>query len=101
SDEGRMIFHCVLEESVNSKFVEDVRIGSVQAFAALIGREIKPEDLDESISGTITDENNKSGVKSFFNVPVVINGQAMGLLTIASTKEGLYKEDEMSILYTI
>jgi signal transduction histidine kinase len=101
SDEGRVIFHCVLEESVNSKFVEEVKSGSLKAFSALIGREIKPEDLDESISGTITDESSKHGVKSFFNVPVVINGQAMGLLTIASTKDGLYKDDEMSILYTI
>ncbi len=101
TDEGRVIFHCVLEESVNSKFVDEVKSGSVKAFSALIGREIKTSDLDESISGTITDESNKWGVKSFFNIPVVINGQAMGLLTIASTKEGLYKDDEMSILYTI
>jgi signal transduction histidine kinase len=57
--------------------------------------------LEESISGTITDESNKGQIDSFFNVPVVINGQAVGLLTIASTKDGLYKEDEMSILFTI
>ena len=25
ADEGRIIFHCVLEESVNKKFVDDVR----------------------------------------------------------------------------
>jgi signal transduction histidine kinase len=101
SDEGRVIFHCVVEESVNNKFIEDMKFSSVKAFSALIGREIKPDELDESISGTITDETNKGTIQSFFNIPVVINGQAMGLLTIASTKDGLYKDDEMSILYTI
>ena len=101
TEEDRVIFHCVLEESVNRKFVDDVKAGSLKALSALIGREIKLEDLDESVSGTITDEANKAGIKSFFNVPVVINGQAVGLLTIASTREGLYKEDEMTILYTI
>ncbi|HEX5430254.1 MAG TPA: ATP-binding protein [Patescibacteria group bacterium] len=101
TDEGRVIFHCVLEESISQKFVDDVKIRSSKALSELLGRNITPQDLDESISGTITDETNKKGIKSFFNVPVIINAQAVGLLTIASTQEDLYKEDEMSILYTI
>lgn len=101
TEEGRIIFHCVLEESVNRKFVDDVRTRSVKALSELTGRTIHSDELDESISGTITDESNKGAIQSFFNVPVVINGQAMGLLTIASTKDDLYREDEMSILYTI
>lgn len=100
-DEGRVIFHCVLEESVNRHFVDDVRGRMIQAFAALISREIKREEIDESISGTITDELNKEGIKSFFNIPVVINDQPVGLLNVSSTHEGLYKEDEITILYTI
>ncbi|MGE5392223.1 MAG: ATP-binding protein [Candidatus Saccharibacteria bacterium] len=100
-DEGRVIFHCVLEESVNQAFVDDVRRRMTQGFAALISREIKREDIDESISGTITDEQNKSGIKSFFNIPVVINDRPVGLLNVSSTREGLYREDEITILYTI
>jgi two-component system, OmpR family, phosphate regulon sensor histidine kinase PhoR len=100
-DEGRIIFHCVLEESVNKKFVDDVRFRMVNSLAALLDREIKSEDLDESISGTVTDETNKATVESFFNIPVVINNIPVGLLNVASTKEGLYKEDEITILYTI
>lgn len=100
-DEGRIIFHCVLEESVNKKFVDDVRFRMVNALEALLDRQIKAEDLDESISGTVTDETNKATVESFFNIPVVINNIPVGLLNVASTKEGLYKEDEITILYTI
>ncbi len=101
TDEGRVVFHCVLEESVNKKFLEDVRVRMVTALSTLIGKAIKKEEIDESISGTITDEMNQAGTKSFFNIPVVINNQAVGLLNVSSTKEGLYKEDEMTILYTI
>ena len=96
-----MIFHCVLEESVNGKFVLDIKSQMLKSLSALVGREIKLDDLDESVSGTITDETNKRGIKSFFNVPVVINGQPR-LPNISSTqKDGLYREEEMTILYTI
>ncbi len=100
-EEGRVIFHCVLEESVNKRFVEEVKDRMIKAMAALISREVKHEDVDESISGTITDESNKQTIKSFFNIPVVINNQPVGLLNVSSTKEGLYREDEITILYTI
>ncbi len=101
TEEGRVIFHCVLEESVNKQFVDEVRIRMIAGFGALVSKEIKAEQIDESISGTITDESNKNTVKSFFNIPVVINNQPVGLLNISSVKEGLYKEDEITILYTI
>jgi PAS domain S-box-containing protein len=101
TDEGRTVFHCVLEESVNRKFLDDVKKGMLAAFTALISRELREDEIDESISGTITDELSHGVVKSFFNVPVVINNQPVGLLNVASTKDGLYKEDEMTILYTI
>jgi len=100
-DEGRVIFHCVLEESVNKKFIDDLRFRMVQSFSTLLARDVKEDQIDESISGTITDESNKNGIQSFFNIPVVINNQPVGILNVASTKEGLYKEDEITILYTI
>lgn len=100
-EEGRVIFHCVLEESVNSGFIFEVKKRMLAALETLIGRDIKSDELDESVSGTITDETNRGKVRSFFNIPVVINNQVMGLLNVASTKVGLYKEDEMTILYTI
>lgn len=101
SEEGRSIHHVVLEESVNVQFLNEVKRRMLAAFSALVGRLITQEDLDESVAGTITDESNHSVVKSFFNVPIVINNQPVGLLNIASSRTGLYKEDEMTILYTI
>ncbi|MBX4191611.1 MAG: GAF domain-containing protein [Candidatus Doudnabacteria bacterium] len=100
-EEGRVIFHCIVEESVNKKFIDDVENRMIISLSALTGREIKLENVDESISGTITDETNKKRIKSFFNIPVVINEQPVGLLNVSSTLEGLYKEEEMTLLYTI
>lgn len=100
-DEGRIVYHCVLEESVNQRFIDDVKNQMIKSLSALTGRETKMEDLDESISGTITDENSKKTIKSFFNIPVVINDVPVGIVNISSTEEGLYREEEMMVLYTI
>ncbi len=101
SDEGRVVFHCVLEESVNKRFIEDIKSRLIGSLGELVGRKIKSEEIDESISGTITDDSNHASIKSFFNIPVVINNQPVGMLNVASTEEGLYKEEEMTILYKI
>ncbi len=100
-DEQRLIFHCFVEESINKRFIDNVKSRMAAGLSALLEREIKQDNIDESVSGTITDESNKSEIRSFFNIPVVINDTPMGLLNVSSTKPGLYKEEEMTILYTI
>lgn len=101
SGEQRIIYHTILEESVNRQFLLDVKHRMQAAFAALLNREVVESEMDESISGVITDETNHGAVRSFFNIPIVINNQAIGLLNVASIAAGLYQEAEMTILYTI
>jgi len=101
SDEGRLIFHCILEESVNQDFINEVQLMMMKKLSELTKKNIDRSTLDESISGTITDESNRAKIKSFFNIPVVINDVTVGLLNVSSTKPGLYKDEEMNILHTI
>ena len=100
-DEGRVIFHCIVEESISKNFIDEVENKMILALKELAAREVNRENIDESISGNITDESNKATIKSFFNIPVIINDQPVGLLNVASTKNGLYNEEEMMMLYTI
>src|SRR3989338_10528129 len=41
-DEGRVIFHCFLEESVNKQFIDSIRAQMVAALGALSARGVKP-----------------------------------------------------------
>ena len=66
-EEGRVLFHINLAQPVSKKFVSEVRGRMLKAISALFGKEYTDTDIDESISGTITDESNKSGIRSFFN----------------------------------
>lgn len=100
-DQQRLIFKCHLEESVSREFIEDIKSKMLTSLSALLGKRQENKDLEEILSGTIIDDTVKKNVSSFFHIPVTIDEETMGILTVASGLSGLYKEEEMTILYQI
>jgi len=97
----KVIFKMHLERSVHRRFVTDIRDRMLQSLGALLEREFKKEDVKEVLSGAILLEEVDEPVRSFFNIPLVIGDKVVGVLTVADTKGGLYKEEEMTILYKL
>ncbi len=98
---GRAVFKCHVQNSVNHEFIEEVKEKMFLSYGAILNQEVRLEKVDESITGNILDDNLKSKVTSFFNLPVVISGKLVGLINVASTEKGRYGESQASILYTI
>ena len=99
--EGRIIFKSHLAQPVSEKFVAAVRGKMAAAMEALLNQKLPPQNWEENSSGVLPDEKNSSLPASFFNIPLVVSGKVKGLINISSTKPGLYKEEEMTILYKI
>lgn len=97
----KLIFKIHLERSVNQRFVNDIKDRMLSSLSALLDREFDKKEVKEIISGAIIIDDLDEPVRSFFNIPLVIDDKVMGVLTVASTKTGLYKEEEMTILYKI
>ncbi len=100
-EDGTVVFKCHVERSVSHKFIEQVKEKMLLSFAAILDGEVKPQKLDESITGNILDDNSKAGVQSFFNLPVVISNRLVGMINVASIERGRYGEAQASILYAI
>lgn len=96
-----LIFKCEVEESVSPKFVADVKGRMVAALSILTDQNYKERKIEEIIAGTILDDENTEPLSSFFNIPLTVGDRVVGILNVSSTKTGLYKEDEMTILYKI
>ncbi len=94
-------FKIHLEKSVSRGFIDDVKNRMLGSLSALLNKEFKENNVNEILSGAILVESVDSKVNSFFNIPLVIGGKVVGVLTVAHTQAGLYKEDEMTILYKI
>src|SRR3989344_5841952 len=97
----KLIFKMHLERSVHQRFVIDIKDRMLNSLSALLDREFNKKNVKEIISGAIIIEELYEPVRSFFNIPLVIDEKVVGVLTVADTKIGLYKEEEMTILYKI
>src|SRR3989338_3539558 len=97
----KVIFKVHLKRSVHRRFVTDIRDRMLGSLSALLDREFDKKDVKEILSGAILIEELDEPVRSFFNIPLVIDEKVVGVLTVADTKTGLYKEEEMTILYKI
>lgn len=93
----KVIFKCILEERVSGKFIDQVKKSMLASFATLSGSPINT--IEEIRQGLVVDDLNTKMVASFFNVPIIVNGKAVGLLNVSSTHPGLYKEADMTIMY--
>lgn len=97
----KIILRFNISRQVSHAFVADTRDKMLNAYGAIMGIAIRPEDIDESITGSIFDDLAETSVQSFFNLPIAIGGKIAGMITVASSKSGIYTEEETAILYTI
>lgn len=90
-----------IEKSVGRTFLEDMKGKMIASLSALTGKEVDQSLIEEVVTGAIVVPEISQGIGSLFNIPLAINNSVAGLLTIAHTDRGLYKEEDMTILYKI
>ncbi len=97
----KLIFKCDVNNSVTHNFLTEVKDKMLLAISAILDKDLKTRQLDESITGNILDDNLKISLKSYFNLPVVIGDKLVGLINVASHESGQYGDAQASILYSI
>jgi signal transduction histidine kinase len=98
---GSLEFTCTLKESVNHAFVSEIKQKMLSAYEAMAESPQGQLHLSETIKGTVFDDTQTSGVGSYFNLPLVVGTSPQGLITIASTKEGLYDAAQTHELFAL
>lgn len=90
-----------IERSVSHSFLVEMKERMVASLSALTGKSFDSLTFDEVVSGAIVADEIKQNIGSLFNIPLVIGGVVVGVLTVAHINAGLYKEEDMTILYKI
>jgi PAS domain S-box-containing protein len=100
-DQDRLLFKADLERPVSKEFISDIKQRMIRSLGALLNRTLDEDKMEETITGSIMVDSATTPVRSYFNIPLVIGDKIVGILTVAHTRDGLYKEDEMTLLYKI
>lgn len=96
---GQITLKTYVEEGVSPNFIAEVKKKMLASFAVLSEEPL--DKIAEQTSGVVLDIKNNLLPNSFFQIPLTVGNKVEGLINISSTKQGLYKEDEMTILYQI
>lgn len=88
-----------VEQPVGTEFVKQVKQSMLTSLTSLLPS--VPIQMEEQIVGSYLDPNNKVAVASFFNIPLTVGKQTVGLINVSSDSKDLYKETETTMLREI
>lgn len=95
-------FSCRVNEPVAKAFIREVKVKMLTAFSRLLEKPLVDSDVDDAVSGVILDEKAASAIKSFFNIPVIISGHAVGVVNVATAADSVvYGADNTEVFYSI
>lgn len=98
-DGERIILKTYIKEAVGPGFVQEVRKIMLSSIFAIQAR-ANAYPVVERLSGFFTQEETHRP-RSYFNLPLFIHKQFIGLLNISSKTQGVYQEKDMALLYKI
>lgn len=101
SDPKNVVFKCHVHNSVNHAFISQVKEKMQAATSMICNQEVNLEKIDERMSGAILDDNLDVHVMSYLNIPVIIEGQLLGLINISSSQPNLFDRGQAGVVYTI
>ncbi|HYM65595.1 MAG TPA: ATP-binding protein [Candidatus Sulfotelmatobacter sp.] len=97
--DGKILFKTYVEEGVSSSFIKEVKKSMIASLEALTKN--LPLHIDEQVSGIPLDEAKTIPIGSFFNIPLIVGDNVVGLINVSSVNKSLYNEEEITILYQI
>ena len=71
----------------------------LNSISALLNVDFQNKKIEETLWGVASSGGLEEVAGSFFNIPIVISNKVVGLMTVADTQAGFYKEEEMTPLY--
>jgi signal transduction histidine kinase len=101
SDPKNVVFKCHVHNSVNHAFISQVKEKMLAATSMICDQEIVLDKVDERMSGAILDDNLNVQVMSYLNIPVIIEGQLLGLINISSAMPNLFGKQQAGVVFTI
>jgi len=91
-----------------AKFAEETKENLIESTSMLTGEDLKdrhtnvfliPPDNEQEMPPR--DHHGFDRLRSFFNVPFVVQGKTIGMINVSSCRENAFGEDDIKLIYTV
>lgn len=89
-----------LDERIGTTYLTQVKKSMLASLTSLLNKPL-PHHIEDVRTGLAADDTNLQPLGSFFHIPLILHGQVVGLISICSVTPGLYKEEDMTIMYQL
>lgn len=89
-----IILKSYIGKPIHKIFINDIREKMISFLSETLKTDLKKFKLEEKIWGTVIDEESNEKVGSILNIPLMISGKIVGLMTIADKKAGSFNKEE-------
>ncbi len=97
----KIIFRAYCNKPAYRKFIGNVKAKMLDSMSGLLKTDLKNIKIEETLWGPVSDSGLEGAVGSFFSIPLMMSGKFEGLLAIADSRVGFYKEKEKATLNKI
>ncbi len=97
----KVVFKCHVHESVNHRFITQVKDRMMRATEMLCGGMDNNLKFDDLVGGALLQDHLDVDVRSYVNIPVIIGNELLGLINISSSKPHLFDYDQAAVLFNI
>jgi len=94
---GKINFRAYVKKPVSSKFIANIK----EKMISSLNGNFTGATIEEKIWGANLNEESKDDVKSFFNIPIEMNGNFAGLITVVSSNDNFYREKQIATIQKI
>jgi len=91
-------FQAKIKEPVSELYITQIKNNMLRSLAEISTQDPLPSQTTEKISGSTTPDSNITSPTSFFNIPIEINNNILGIITISSHLKNPYLLEEMDAL---
>lgn len=96
----KLVIKTTIKELVNHDYINSTKDNMVRSFMEISDAPL-PINIEMQIAGTEAADFFQYPHSSFFHIPLFVNGKAVALLTVSSTKKDFYTLNEMLLLYRV
>ena len=99
---NRLVFKIILVEKVSNEYINIIQDRVKESLEALLSANLKNTKVEKFVTGEVLiGSDTKTPVASFFNIPLVVNNQVVGIFNVSSILSNHFNEPEVSLLYKV